>query len=94
VDVKPYSVNQSIWALLLEIWHEESSIFSHRSPVVHEERLRPGDWSESVLEFFFRALTLLEGIWPVKTCAAYFYGFLLELVEERKQGELANHNFA
>jgi len=41
--------------------HKDSNVPSVRSPVVDEERMRPGDWSGSVLYVSFTGLTLMTG---------------------------------
>ena len=58
----------------LESQHKRSNTPSIRSPVVYEERMRPGHWLGSVLCVPFSVLTLLlggsNGNEPVNKCSA------------------------
>ena len=62
--------------LMLESRHNENSALSIRSPVVDEERTRPGLWLGSVLCVSFSALTCMgerKDMWPVRKPAPLFY---------------------
>jgi len=49
------------WYSIPDSQHKGRNTPSMRSPVVYEERMRPGHWLESVLCVSFSALTLLVG---------------------------------
>jgi len=47
--------------MVLECWCQGSNDLSMRSPVVGEERMRPGYWLGLMLAVLFSALTLMAG---------------------------------
>jgi len=70
----------------MESWYEENSVHSFTRPVVCEERMRPGQWLESVLCVPFSALTLMVG-WLEGYGAPIPIGSVLEqVVEEDPSG--------
>jgi len=52
------TVHYRLMVVISESWHELSSTSSIRSPVVDEERMRPGHWLWLLLCVFFSALTV------------------------------------
>jgi len=70
----------------MESWHEENSVHSFTRAVVCEERMRQGQWLESVLCVPFSALTLMVG-WLEGYRAPIPIGSVLEqVVEEDPSG--------